>query len=256
MVSYQSTISVVDYNSICLATYNGEKYIHKQLHSILSQINESDQVIIVDDCSTDNTVNVINSFSDSRIVLFQLKKNLGHVKAFEYAMSQSTGYYVFLSDQDDIWLKGRYHFMLQLMSEDVLLLNTSFNLVKEQGSDIIFKVYNVGNSSGYFNILNILIGKTYYYGCTFCIKGDFVRKILPIPSWVTAHDLYIGLLANLYGKVLHLKIPTVSRTIHINNLTNINSRAYFQIFYSRVLMLRVILIGLISKLIRCFKFEN
>ena len=60
--------------SVCMATYNGEKYIKEQLESILSQIGEHDEVIISDDSSTDNTVEIINSFNDCRIKIYKNTK--------------------------------------------------------------------------------------------------------------------------------------------------------------------------------------
>ena len=64
--------------SVCMATYNGEKYIEEQLKSILPQIGINDEVIIVDDCSTDNTVNIIREINDTRIKLFQNDRNRKH----------------------------------------------------------------------------------------------------------------------------------------------------------------------------------
>ena len=60
--------------SVCMATYNGEKYIKEQLESILSQIGENDEVIISDDSSTDNTVEIIKAFSDNRIKIYKNTK--------------------------------------------------------------------------------------------------------------------------------------------------------------------------------------
>ena len=56
--------------SVCISTYNGEQFIFKQLDSILSQIGLNDEVIISDDGSKDNTINIIKSFNDKRIKLF------------------------------------------------------------------------------------------------------------------------------------------------------------------------------------------
>ena len=246
MVSSKVHISldISSHNSVCLATYNGEKFIRKQLESILCQLNVNDQLLVVDDCSKDLTVNIINSISDPRIKLIKLSSNVGHVKAFEVAIREATGKLIFLSDQDDYWLNGRYEYMLKLMSSDNILLNSSFNVVSEQGSNRIVKTFNIGKSKGLFNIYNIFFGKTYYYGCTFCFNRDLVRLILPFPSWVSAHDLYIGILANIHGKVLHLNEPTILRTVHSSNLTNMETRSFLDIFFSRVIMVRIIFLGM------------
>ena len=73
--------------SVCMATYNGEKYIKEQIESILSQIGSHDELIISDDMSSDETVDVIKSIDDRRIKLYYHQENHGFVKNFENALS-------------------------------------------------------------------------------------------------------------------------------------------------------------------------
>jgi len=87
--------------SVCIATYNGEKYIKEQLDSIINQLDKNDEIIISDDGSSDNTIKIIESYKDGRIVLYKNSfKNV--VLNFEFAIDKSKGDYIFLSDQDDI----------------------------------------------------------------------------------------------------------------------------------------------------------
>ena len=95
--------------SVCIASYNGEKYIKEQLNSILCQLEERDEVIISDDSSTDNTVQIIESFKDKRIKIFREQKFKSPIYNFENAISKATGDIIFLSDQDDIWHKAKVH---------------------------------------------------------------------------------------------------------------------------------------------------
>ncbi|MDE5758415.1 MAG: glycosyltransferase, partial [Allobaculum sp.] len=90
--------------SVCIATYNGERYIETQIRSILDQLNEDDEIIISDDSSTDRTLDIIRSLNDSRIKLFAGNKFHSRTFNFENALKQATGDFIFLSDQDDIWL--------------------------------------------------------------------------------------------------------------------------------------------------------
>ena len=69
--------------SVCLASFNGEKFINEQLDSILRQIKSTDEIIIVDDCSTDNTVTTILKLNDQRIRLISNKANLGVNRSLE-----------------------------------------------------------------------------------------------------------------------------------------------------------------------------
>jgi glycosyltransferase involved in cell wall biosynthesis len=132
-------------NSICIATYNGEKYIHQQLTSILSQINIDDEVIISDDDSTDNTIEIIKSLNDKRIKI--IHGGFHHFKwNFANALQHSKGEYIFLSDQDDIWIEGKYQACLnKLQKVDLICHNSS--VVDENLNTIIpsfFDYYHSG----------------------------------------------------------------------------------------------------------------
>ena len=93
--------------SVCMAAYNGENYIEKQISSILCQLKPDDELVIVDDCSKDRTINVIKNFNDSRIKLLKNKFNYGVVATFERALSAAEGNIIFLSDQDDEWIDNK-----------------------------------------------------------------------------------------------------------------------------------------------------
>ena len=105
--------------SFCMTTYNGQEFIMKQLTSILSQLSENDEVIISDDGSVDNTLQIIQNINDSRIILLRHKSALKGKKNdinfkrrkcilnFENALSKAKGDIIILSDQDDIWYNNR-----------------------------------------------------------------------------------------------------------------------------------------------------
>lgn len=96
--------------SVCLATYNGEKYIRQQIESILPQLSAADEIVVSDDESTDQTVPILESFNDSRIHIYIHKRRNEKVvwdyatHNFENALSHAKGDYIFLSDQDDVFL--------------------------------------------------------------------------------------------------------------------------------------------------------
>ena len=96
-------------NSVIMATYNGEKYITEQLDSIRNQTLPPDEVIICDDCSSDNTRTIINEYiSKYKLTGWQLysnEKNIGFFDNFFKALRLSTGDVIYLSDQDDVWDK-------------------------------------------------------------------------------------------------------------------------------------------------------
>ncbi len=81
--------------SVCMATYNGEKFLKKQIESILIQLDNNDELIISDDSSTDSSVDIIKSFNDDRIKLFHSSFH-DPIKYFENALNKATGDYIFL----------------------------------------------------------------------------------------------------------------------------------------------------------------
>ena len=128
--------------SVCIATYNGEMFIEEQLVSILSQIDVRDEVIIVDDASTDRTLKLVENLADDRVKIVALEENIGHTKAFERAISFASKDIIFLSDQDDIWFPGKYQRVLEEFStkESPILVVHSLSLINSVGKEIYVNV--------------------------------------------------------------------------------------------------------------------
>ena len=92
--------------SVCIATYNGQEYIADQLKSILCQLKSDDEVLISDDNSIDDTLKIVQSFQDKRIIIYN-NNFKSPIKNFEFLILQSKGDIIFLSDQDDIWVSNK-----------------------------------------------------------------------------------------------------------------------------------------------------
>lgn len=226
--------------SVCLASYNGEKFIYEQICSVLDQLSADDELVVVDDCSTDNTVDVINSFKDKRIRLFLNKINRGVNYSFERAISLSENELIFMCDQDDVWIEGR----LKLMSDTLLnsgccLVSSNSVFIDEVGNDVLYPADGVDKSNSrkfLKNILDIFAGKKNYYGCAMAVRSKLIDLILPIPAFVESHDLWIAMAANLYGSNIHLDENTLKRRVHGSN-ASIVSRPLVKKIWSRVIFL-------------------
>lgn len=108
--------------SVCMCTYNGEKYIVPQLESIYAQTLTPDEVIICDDGSTDQTVSLVKSFIEEHDLkdtwkIYCNEVNKGYPGNFYYAGSLCTKEVVFLSDQDDVWHKEKIERMCEALTE-------------------------------------------------------------------------------------------------------------------------------------------
>jgi glycosyltransferase involved in cell wall biosynthesis len=222
--------------SVCLATYNGGDYIKEQLNSILTQIALRDEIVICDDCSTDDTLLIINDYNDSRIRLYENPTRLGHVGNFERALTLSKGEYIFLSDQDDVWLSGRVKEMMNCMyiHSDALLVASNFDLINEYGIEV-GRFRKLGHVSRFWpiNVGLIFAGRMPYYGCTFLLKRKVLDYCLPIPSGIESHDIWIALIASLFGGVVNIPGATLQHRIHSRNVTVKNRRSPFVVLKSR-----------------------
>lgn len=110
--------------SVALCTYNGDRFLQEQLDSIIHQTYTNLEIVIVDDGSTDNTKKIILSYQqrDPRIKYYQNETNLGYNKNFEKACLLTTGQYIAISDQDDIWALHKIETMLRHWTSHSLLL--------------------------------------------------------------------------------------------------------------------------------------
>src|SRR5690606_1874875 len=118
--------------SVCMASYNGSLYITEQISSILEQLIPGDELVIVDDCSTDDTIDIVKSFKSEYIKLAINTKNIGHVKTFEKALMLAKRDYICFTDQDDIWIDNRLENLYNsLKNEKVLLVASNFRVNNE-----------------------------------------------------------------------------------------------------------------------------
>lgn len=212
--------------SVCIATYNGEKFIREQLDSILCQIDREDEIIISDDGSTDNTLNIILSYDDPRIKIVGHKslntdKNQPAIyrvtRNFENALVNACGDIIFLSDQDDIWEKTKVQEVLKTFEvQKANLVIHDAILINEQNRKI-------GNS--YFQLLKSRPGfaknifKNSYLGCCMAFNKDALKMSLPFPKKLIAHDMWLGLIAESAGKVLFTDRKLIRYRRHDSTVT-------------------------------------
>ena len=104
--------------SVIIPTYNREKTIERAVRSVLSQTYSDLEVIVVDDCSVDNTQAVIESIDDSRLSFYRLKKNSGACVARNFGIEKAKGEYIAFQDSDDKWLSNKLEIQIEKMKEN------------------------------------------------------------------------------------------------------------------------------------------
>lgn len=182
--------------SVCMATYNGALHIEKQLASILKNLDTNDEVIVSDDNSTDETLEIVRSFNDNRIrVVLNHQDNRGHIRNFENALKHANGEYLFLSDQDDIWFDNKVSTMMKAFEKhdlivcDCTIVDGEMNVLNKS----FYELYASGNG-----LVKNLIKNT-YLGCCMAFKKKVVDKALPFPKDIISHDTWLGLTGELVG---------------------------------------------------------
>jgi glycosyltransferase involved in cell wall biosynthesis len=223
--------------SVCMTTYNGEKYIQKQIRSILDQIGENDEIIVCDDRSSDSTIEIISSFQDRRIKVFVNDVTLGFSKNFSKCISLAEGALIFLADHDDIWLPEKVEKYLKIFEEksDVISIMSNMEIIDE--NDLVTNSRFLNLRSGYSNrVLRVVRNfvKSTYYGCSIAFRKELKNKILPLPFHF---DTWIGLVSDIYGKCYHLDEVTMQYRRHSNNFSTLKTSKLYVVLKWRLNLL-------------------
>jgi len=216
--------------SIAMATYNGERFLAKQLDSLINQTHKEIEIIICDDNSTDNTINIIKKYIQkySYIKLYQNEKQLGFVKNFEKAIGLCSSSYIALCDQDDIWVKNKLEIQFNEMKilekkykETPLMVHSDLKMIDEDdkmlnGSYFKFRNYMLCQNRD----LAYILGVCSVMGNTILMNRELKKLILPFLDNIIVHDYYIALINELYGVRSTINISLVQYRIHNQNSSN------------------------------------
>jgi len=224
--------------SVCMAIYNGEKFIKEQLDSIIFQLGVADEIIISDDGSTDSTCDIIVSYSDPRIMLVKNdcksngkeKRYKSYIVAqnFENALKHATGDYIFLADQDDIWEQNKVNSLMSLFSNNLKLIVHDATVVDEKGVTISPSYFEIQNSKKVF-VKNIV--KNSYLGCCMAFDKGVLLKALPFPPNLVAHDMWIGMLGEKLGEVSFVKRKLIKYRRHSNTATTSGKKSQQKLIF-------------------------
>lgn len=187
--------------SVALASYNGAKFVCEQLDSILAQTYQDFEVIVCDDCSTDDTWNIIEEYAqrDTRIKVFRNDANLGFKKNFEKAIGLCSGDYIALSDQDDIWPKNHLEFLLNNLGDKSISSGNAI-MVDKDGNPTGRKLNEVERFCFFQEdkiIYRIIFMGNPIQGASMLMPKSFIEKCLPIPDGVNFHDAWFAACACL-----------------------------------------------------------
>lgn len=204
--------------SIALSTYNGEKFLREQLNSLLSQTYRPVEIVIVDDCSTDNTCSIIESYLieyPTKIKFFKNSINIGYNKSFEKAFSLCVGDFIAISDQDDIWLPEKIEVLYDLLGADNLIYSNS-TIIDEEGEVLLErkfkKLYSPINDPRIFSL------KSFVSGHAVLFKRSMLRYIIPIPDY-GYYDWWMSIIVANFGGIRCTDMCLTKHRIHKKNVS-------------------------------------
>ena len=210
--------------SVAMTTYNGAEYIEQQLLSILQQTHPVDEIIICDDGSKDNTVDIIKDIIQknkvNNIRLISNDVNLGYIRNFYKAVSLTNGDYIFLADQDDIWHLDKIEKTLAVMKETkAAAVCTKSNLIDKYGypvkEDYIVSVFLslLTERLKRISFFDLVI-ENVAQGCTYCFTKEVKEWYMKVNSTNLIHDHQILFIASLLGEVYAYNEELIDYRLH------------------------------------------
>lgn len=211
--------------SVAMATYNGEKFLRKQLDSIFNQDYPNIELIVCDDCSTDGTVAILKEYENkhSNMKVIVNEENIGYIKNFEKVFSLCNGEYISISDQDDIWRPDKISLLYkEIENHDVIFSkegsidekDKELPIPKHTQQRFEFSKNFEYNLQYFIRIFNTNL----IAGCTSLIKTSFIKKIIPFPEYFT-YDHWICINAFINHNLKFIDKTTLYHRKHSNNVS-------------------------------------
>lgn len=199
-----------------MPTYNGETYLREQLDSIYGQTLVPDEVIVVDDCSTDGTVEILKEYSIKYGLKFYINDtNLGYNKNFAKGISLANGDYICLSDQDDVWkpdkVEKTFNKLVEIENGKPACVSSNASPT-DKDLNIIAESLCPTTDSTYEQSL-------YWYafqGCTLMFNQRLKDLLFPFPDSFN-FDIYIGIYSIFAGNRYHIGEPLMLYRQHGKN---------------------------------------
>ncbi|KQS28252.1 glycosyltransferase family 2 protein [Dyadobacter sp. Leaf189] len=206
--------------SVALCTYNGQRFLKKQLDSLVTQSYNNLEIVVVDDCSTDLTFDILLTYAAEYpfIRIHSNESRLGYNKNFEKALKLCAGQFIAICDQDDIWSKEKLRVQLQAIQNHTLIYCDS-DLIDSSGKAMDRRM------SGKFNFYKGSTPETFLFmncvsGHTILMRRSLLNYALPFSSEFH-YDQWLAYVACCVGSIDFVSESLVQYRIHDHNCTNL-----------------------------------
>jgi glycosyltransferase involved in cell wall biosynthesis len=244
--------------TVILATYNGEQYIAEFLGSLVAQSYRNFDVVVSDDCSTDNTISVVESFHDKlKILISKNPTNLGPSLNFSRAMEMATGDFIAFADQDDVWQPDKLLLMIDLIkthsNQQPALVFCDLEIVDEKLDTISASFFTKKKSSACGHIEDFIISN-HIPGCAMLINKPLRELGFPVSPIFRMHDWWFAMIAAAFGTITFLDRPLVRYRQHAGNTIGAQEKVQEKTI-SRLRRLAVASRTIIKKRISILRFQ-
>ncbi|WP_299880751.1 glycosyltransferase family 2 protein [uncultured Cocleimonas sp.] len=215
---------------VILCCYQGEKYISKQLDSILAQDYPLIEIHVSDDCSVDSTLSIVSEYCAKypNISFYRNHKNLGFLKNFESSLERVSGKYFALCDQDDIWCTDKLSLSMQELQflensypDKPILIHSDLELINDQDEVIESSFFTKkGLVFSETKSLALILGHCGVMGNTILMNRNLIEKALPFPVQLKYHDYWFALINECFGVRKTISKPLVKYRLHDTNTSN------------------------------------
>lgn len=232
--------------SVCMATYNGKKYIRNQLDTIIDNLTYDDELIISDDGSTDGTLDILQEYEREYKQVVVLKgPGKGVIKNFENALSNSSGKIIFLADQDDEWNQRKVEIVLnQFIKNNIMVVVHDAIIVDGEDNEISVSLFKKRNSRPGL-IKNFV--KNSYVGCCMAFRREILAYSLPFPQNIEMHDWWIGLISDCRKSSVFIEDKLIRYRRHENNVSSMKHNKVSRMLKTRIVFAFELFVRLINR---------
>jgi glycosyltransferase involved in cell wall biosynthesis len=215
--------------SIVLPYYNRKNFIIEQLQSILAQTYKNWELILVDDCSTDGSDEIIRKFieenKDRKIIYKKNERNLGLMKNFEKGLGYVSGEYAAVCDSDDVWFPSKLEKELRFLKKgnfgmvysDLVVVDENLKIIKKSFIKNFLSVFSNQEDDSFSE----LIDDNHITAPTILFKSELKHKLIPFSEYVM-QDYWIAMICSIFSSIGYLNEPTVYYRQHLENMVGAN----------------------------------
>jgi GT2 family glycosyltransferase len=210
--------------SVVMAVFNGHEFLREQVESVLAQLEPGDELLVIDDASTDGCLASLHALELPGVRILANARNIGVVRSFQRGLALARHDVVFLCDQDDVWLSGKRAAYMAEFERDgsICLVISDCEVIDAEGRMLAASF--MADRGGFNGSVSSTLWRSRYIGCAMAVRRSLLQIALPFPADLHAHDMWLGAMAAIFGRVVYLPRPYLRYRRHNSNLTPYRSR--------------------------------